>query len=101
MVIVEDIKIPADKQEKLEQALKQVGNSYRARHNAIKRFGGTICCKCDNYATKKLIYDTNVVERFCDKCFSNTIEVRATNGIDKTTAVKLDKKSTITRENHV
>lgn len=68
---IEDIITSKENQDKLDKALKMIGNSYRAKKCAIVRFVGSVCCKCDNAATKKLIYQKDgfqIVERYCDNC---------------------------------
>lgn len=56
------------------------------------------CLMCDSLGTKLLVFDVSDeelnasrIERYCDKCLTR---VTATNGIDNTIAVKVDKKST-------
>lgn len=93
--IVENIEIPKERIEELEKELKKMPEPTTHRYHLIRKIAGSICCLCGEAPTKKVIYrryGTHVVERFCDKCFSNKVKLLDRGGNNEIIAEKVDKK---------
>jgi len=104
---VTDIAVDKEQLEELESLLSRQENYFTSkyRRHLIKKYGGSLCTVCDNIATKQVSYDVSdneqkaqKIEKYCDKCFvqilreEQTTLVQATNGIDRTIAIKVHKK---------
>lgn len=80
---IEEIKINIDE---LNNELKL--KSIKHTHRIIRKYAGGICTRCYNIPTKKITYDVGdaeLVERYCDKCFNDSIrnDGRHKKDIDK------------------
>jgi len=104
---VTDIAVDKEQLEELESLLSRQENYFTSkyRRHLIKKCGADICSICGNIASKQVSYDVSDneqkasrIERYCDKCFKQmqreeqTTLLQATNGIDRTIAVRVHKK---------
>jgi len=89
---IEDIIISEEGLAELNKILNS-GVSHQGKIHAMRRIAGGYCYRCGAIPTKLVTYDISDaeqkaqrLERYCDKCI---ITVTATNGKDKTIALKV------------